>query len=86
MLNGCSAVVLEDIVKRIRPGITQTQGAVIAKITALVIGLISVALVLFARHAGSGMLTVGSALSCSDPSSLMTFNSEEISMKSGREF
>ena len=60
MLNGCSAVVLEDIMKRIRPGITQTQGAVIAKITALVIGLISVTLVIFARYAGSGMLTVGS--------------------------
>ena len=56
MLNGCSAVVLEDIVKRKRPGITQTQGTVIAKITALVIGLISVALVVFARYAGSGLI------------------------------
>jgi len=69
-----AAVILEDMVKRCSPKTTETQGAVISRLLTIIIGAISIALVLFARYFGTGMLSVSALLLCNYTKSLHQLN------------
>ena len=57
-MNSSAAVILEDFVRPCRPNMSDKQATVISKIISLIIGVVCIVLVLFAKQFGSGLLSV----------------------------
>ena len=58
IINATATVLLADIVRPLRPSLTDTQATIITKVLSLVIALLSVVFVLFARNFGHGLISV----------------------------
>ena len=58
LLNTTAAIVLEEFVRPCRPNISDRRAAVASKIISLIMGVICIVLVLFAKQFGSSLLSV----------------------------
>lgn len=53
-----ATVILQDIVRPLRPNLSDSRAALITKIISLVLGAVSIALILIAKHFGTGIFSV----------------------------
>lgn len=53
-----TTVILQDIVKPLRPAMTDERATVVSKFLSLILGVSAVALVFIARYFGKGIMTV----------------------------
>ena len=57
-MSSASAIVLQDVVKRFKPNISDSAGTKVSKLVCVCVGVVSLLLVVAARYLGSGLLTV----------------------------
>lgn len=53
-----ATVILQDIIKPLKPDLTDERATVVSKFISLILGISAIALVFIARYFGKGMLTV----------------------------
>ena len=58
LLNSAALVILQDFVRPFRPNLTENQATVVSKVLVFVLGAVDIALVLFARFFGAGLMSV----------------------------
>ena len=58
LLNSAALVILQDFVRPLRPNLTESQATIISKVLVFVLGAVDIALVLFARFFGAGLMSV----------------------------
>ena len=57
-MNASATILMTDVVKPLRPKMTDYQATVTTKIMSVVVGALSVVFVLFARNFGHGLISV----------------------------
>ena len=58
MISGCATVLMADVVKPLRPRMTDTQATITTKILTIVVGAVAVIFVLFAKNFGYTLISV----------------------------
>ena len=58
MISGCATVLMADVVKPLRPRMTDTQATITTKILTVVVGAVAVIFVLFAKNFGYTLISV----------------------------
>lgn len=59
MISGCATVLMADVVKPLRPRMSDTNATIVTKVLTVVVGIVSVIFVIFAKNFGYTLISVG---------------------------